>query len=148
MANSLTNLPDKAPEWWHELSAADKYQYFKKAYDKAVEMTALAKKKIEEDKADIEIEKETLKMLEENRLFLEKYIPFYPRWGFSFGSTFVVGANQDGVTLKEILGIDLTIDADFYVFFFKGRFFIKPGINVKIYENIGGGISFACGFLM
>jgi hypothetical protein len=146
MAKSQKQLPETPPSWWHDLSDTEKYQYFKAAHDKAIEMVAFAKIKVEENK--IEDKEKLLLMLEENKKFLENYKPFYPRWGFSLGINFLASYNKEAAIIKEMLQFDLIINTDFYIFFFKGRFFINPKINIKIYENIGGGLGVSIGFLM
>ena len=148
MAKSQKQLPDNPPEWWYDLSEIEKYQYFKAAHDKAIEIVNFAKKKIEDNKIEIEDKESLLLSLKKNKKFLENYKPFYPKWGFSLGIDFLASYNKKTLIISEMLQLDLIANLNFYIFFFKGRFFITPKIDIKIYENIGGGIGFAVGFLM
>lgn len=142
-AKELPKPPNKAPGWWYKLTEQEQWSYFR---DQSLNYLALRKLLIDEigwnDKYDIQ--------LQNNINFLEKYNPFYPKFGFSGGISFLASYNKEGNNLLEWLQLDLITHIDFYFFpqFFRGRFFINPEINIKIYESIGGGAGFNLGFLL
>jgi hypothetical protein len=121
-------LPVKAENWWLELTDQEQWEYFRTHYHNEILL--------------LEASENSTEVLKENKQFIEKQKPFYPKWGFS-GNT-LVNLYKDELDLK----LDLILGINFYRFFLKGRIFISPGIQVKVYDTIGGGLNIGLGFLM
>lgn len=148
-SQEIKRLPEDPPEWWYKMNDHEKYKLLRATHDIAVEQNIKLGEMNNQSKINIEEDEKTLKNIEKNRKFLEDYNPFYPKWGFSFGATGLLGIdkNYNIVDMKNFLQTDLIINIDFYKFFWKGRVFIRPGLNLKVYENVSGGLSFSLGFI-
>lgn len=123
------DLPSTQPSWWEDMTDAQQWLYFRKAHNDLVLLRNVLKEKTD----DSEI---LVKLVKENTKFLKNYTPFYPKFAFSFGAS---------AGLDKLLTCDLLFLADFYIYFFKGRIFLNPGLSIKMYENAGGGLNFSVG---
>lgn len=136
--SQIKQLPEMAPEWFTKLSNEQKYQYFKKAHEIGVSQYEILQEKIKEDKDEVNDYEAALLIIEDNKKFLNKYKPFYPKYGISGG--------LQGL-LNEGWEVDIIGKVAFYKFFWQGRLFICVEGNVKLYEKRGGGTALNFGIL-
>lgn len=135
-AQKNDELPIRAENWWYELNDQEKWELFRKHFNNELILLESLKN------STIEL-KNVEKIIENNNNFLKKYKPFYPKFGFNLN--FLAGLNYNN-NINKIF-VDVYGNINFMIFFLKGRFFLMPGIDVKIYDGFGGGINFGIGVL-
>lgn len=130
----IKELPETPPKWWYELTDYEKYELLKKTHDEAIILVNRLNNNKNEDK-------ETVKQIDKTKRYLEGYNPFYPKWSVGLTGAVVFDWNME----LERLYLNTQIGLDFYIYFLKGKFYIKPGIIIQPYHNFGGGVSFGLG---
>jgi hypothetical protein len=121
----------KPDSWWYELSNEEQWLYYRESMIQLKAMIELAENN-NSKKQDM------INLLEENKNFLKHYKPFYPKWGFKISATGII---------DKTLSPDVYVSGDALIFILKGRMFFSPGINIKFYDDVGGGINLGIGFV-
>jgi len=125
-----SDYPIEPTDKWRKLSDKEKYSLFRSLtieYDALLiqynRLTAVS----DSQKKRIDLLLREIKRLQSNEF------KYGVSWGLSAG-------------LDNKLNIDIEIQSQFYIIFLK-RFFVSPAFSVKFYQNIGGSLYFAFGFL-
>jgi hypothetical protein len=131
-------IPDEIPpEWWYTFDDVEQWDYFRQM---AIEYNKI--KNIYHGK--LEIIDELKNQIKENNKFLKSYNPFKFNHGFNFNLILLFDSK---------LSFDIILNLNYYHYFFNGRFFITPGIDLKYFKEvistfsgIGGGLNLGFGF--
>lgn len=130
LSQEIASPPDNAPNWWYELDDKEQWEYFKDMAELYKESVDLIHEK--------DLNNNKLKMLvRKNNDFLKSYNPFNPRFGMNLGAGFMI---------DKALEPDIFLILGTNIYFLKGRFLINPDINIKLYQDFGGGFNLKLGF--